>query len=293
LKKRLIDQPNARKVHTCVSSRLGGVAFLPSIVIAICVSAAVATYFNPWLWVSMVTPQFMLGFCACMMIYFIGMADDLADVRYRVKFVFQIASALLIILSGIWIDNLHGVLGVGQIPPLLGIPMTIFLIVFVVNALNLIDGIDGLASGLSILAVLVFGILFIVNGCAICALISLATLGALLAFFYYNMYGVTKKHYKIFMGDAGALTIGFVLSVLSIKLCQSNAALSEDQMLRQFIFAYSMLMVPCLDVVRVVLHRYRAKQPLFEPDKSHIHHKFMALGLPLSMLYLATCLTST
>lgn len=277
IKKRLIDTPNGRKVHTCVSSRLGGVAFLPSIVFAIVISVTTFSLFDSSIWSQIITIKSILCICACNILYLVGVADDIANVRYRSKFNFQIVAAILIIVSGCRIDNLYGILGIYQIPYWAGVSLTILLIVFIINSLNLIDGIDGLASGLSIIATLILGLFFIYDGQAASAILSFSALGTLIAFFRFNVLGVSNKKYKIFMGDAGSLTMGAILSILAITLCQQRYTPESNNTI-QFIIAYSLLLVPCFDVVRVVLHRYRKNKPLFSPDKNHIHHKFLALG---------------
>lgn len=278
IRKHLIDQPNARKVHTCVSSRLGGVAFFPAIFFAIGVTVSIFSRFDANVLEYFMTASFIMVMCACILLYLIGIADDVVGVSWRFKFVFQIIAAGLITLSGTWVNNLYGICGVWEIPAWLGIPLTLFLIVFVINAVNLIDGIDGLASGLSGVALLFLGALFLHEGQETSALLAFTTLGALIPFFYYNVFGIAQKRYKIFMGDTGALVIGLILSVLAVKFA-SLVQNEETELAYPFIVvAFSVLLVPCLDVVRVVLHRYRAGKPLFLPDKNHIHHKFLALG---------------
>jgi len=278
IRKHLIDQPNARKVHTCVSSRLGGVAFFPAIFFAIGVSVSMFSRFDANVVEHFMTVGFIMVMCACILLYLIGIADDVVGVSWRIKFVFQIMAAGLITLSGTWMSNLYGICGVWEIPVWVGVPLTIFLIVFVINAVNLIDGIDGLASGLSCVALLFLGVLFFYEGRETSSLLAFTTLGTLMPFFYYNVFGIAKKRYKIFMGDTGSLVIGLILSILAVKF--ACLVRQEDGELTYpfIVVAFSVLLVPCFDVIRVVLHRYRAGKPLFLPDKNHIHHKFLALG---------------
>ena len=224
------------------------------------------------------TAGFIMVMCACILLYLIGIADDVVGVSWRIKFVFQIIAAGLITLSGTWVNNLYGICGVWEIPAWVGIPLTIFLIVFVINAVNLIDGIDGLASGLSCVALLFLGVLFLYEGKETSSLLAFTTLGALIPFFYYNVFGIAKKRYKIFMGDTGALVIGLILSILAVKFACLIKKEGVELTYPFIVVAFSVLLVPGFDVIRVVLHRYRAGKPLFLPDKNHIHHKFLALG---------------
>lgn len=278
IRKHLIDQPNARKVHTCVSSRLGGVAFFPAIFFAIGVTVSVFSRFDTNVMENFMTASFIMVMCACVLLYLIGIADDVVGVSWRIKFVFQIMAAGLVTLSGTWVNNLYGICGIWEISAWVGVPLTIFLIVFVINAVNLIDGIDGLASGLSCVALLLLGILFLYEGKETSSLLAFTTLGALIPFFYYNVFGIAKKRYKIFMGDTGALVIGLILSILTVKFACLVRKEGVEMAYPFIVVSFSVLLVPGFDVIRVVLHRYRMGQPLFLPDKNHIHHKFLALG---------------
>lgn len=276
IRKHLIDQPNARKVHTCVSSRLGGVAFFPAIFFAIGVTVSVFSRFDTNVMENFMTASFIM--VMCVLLYLIGIADDVVGVSWRIKFVFQIMAAGLVTLSGTWVNNLYGICGIWEISAWVGVPLTIFLIVFVINAVNLIDGIDGLASGLSCVALLFLGILFLYEGKETSSLLAFTTLGALIPFFYYNVFGIAKKRYKIFMGDTGALVIGLILSILTVKFACLVRKEGVEMAYPFIVVSFSVLLVPGFDVIRVVLHRYRMGQPLFLPDKNHIHHKFLALG---------------
>ena len=278
IRKHLIDQPNARKVHTCVSSRLGGVAFFPAIFFAIGVTVSVFSRFDTNVMENFMTASFIMVMCACVLLYLIGIADDVVGVSWRIKFVFQIMAAGLVTLSGTWVNNLYGICGIWEISAWVGVPLTIFLIVFVINAVNLIDGIDGLASGLSCVALLFLGILFLYEGKETSSLLAFTTLGALIPFFYDNVFGIAKKRYKIFMGDTGALVIGLILSILTVKFACLVRKEGVEMAYPFIVVSFSVLLVPGFDVIRVVLHRYRMGQPLFLPDKNHIHHKFLALG---------------
>lgn len=185
--------------------------------------------------------------------------------KLAIKFVFQIIAAGLITLSGTWVNNLYGICGVWEISALVGVPLTIFLIVFVINAVNLIDGIDGLASGLSCVALLFLGVLFLYEGKETSSLLAFTTLGALIPFFYYNVFGIAKKRYKIFMGDTGALVIGLILSILAVKFACLIKKEGVELTYPFIVVAFSVLLVPGFDVIRVVLHRYRAGNLLFLP----------------------------
>lgn len=145
------------------------------------------------------------------------------------------------------------------------------------NAINLIDGIDGLASGLSSVALLSYGYSFFLSQQYGFAMFAIATFGVLVPFFYYNVFGNAEKGKKIFMGDTGSLTIGIIISILAIKLYNSHETYIDNY--DPFALAFSPLIIPCFDVVRVFIHRTRLKMNPFKPDKSHIHHKLLAIGM--------------
>ena len=158
--------------------------------------------------------------------------------------------------------------GVATLPYRFGAPLSIFFVVFIVNSINLIDGIDGLASGLSSVAFLSYVFAFFYLGEFFYAMM----------FFYFNVFGDSNKRKKIFMGDTGSLTIGILLSFFSIEL-SSYCSISEIPDINFFIVAFSPLVVPCFDVVRVFILRVRNGKHPFKPDRSHIHHKLLNLGI--------------
>ncbi|MFR9579798.1 MAG: MraY family glycosyltransferase, partial [Rikenellaceae bacterium] len=192
----------------------------------------------------------------------------------------QVIAAIFITYSGTYFTTLNGIFGVYDIPLFIGLPLTIFFLVFVTNAINLIDGLDGLSSSLSIMALVTYGVIFYINGELTDAIVVCAMLGALMPFCYNNIYGVRRRgRCKIFMGDTGALVVGAVLGFLAIKLWEMGARGGFDERHHiTAVLAYSVLIIPCFDVVRIVIHRFRDHKPLFLPDKNHIHHKFLALG---------------
>ena len=278
-RKNLFDDIDPRKIHKGAVPRLGGIAFFPAILFSILIVMGLCFKFYSTD-ASLLAGKDISGLCfigcAIIILYLIGMADDLIGLKYRAKFGSQILSGLLIVAGGIYIDNLHGFLWVYMMPMWAAVVLTVLLTVFITNAINLIDGIDGLASGLSAIACVFYGLVLTKAGCHIYAMLAYATLGALVPFFYYNVFGNAKKHSKIFMGDTGALTIGLILSVLSIRITQIDDA---EFPTNSAVLAFAPLLIPCLDVVRVYIHRIKAHRNPFLPDKTHIHHKLLALGM--------------
>lgn len=280
LRKKLFDMPSERKVHKRAIPRLGGVSFFPTILLSSCGVFALRIlmgYDVPALRAVYLLPECLFLVCGMTLLYLTGIADDLVGVRYRQKFVIQIICASFFPLAGLWTNNFYGLFGLYALPAWIGMPFTVLLVVFVTNAINLIDGIDGLASGLSSVALLVFGFLFMQKELWTYSMLAFATFGVLVPFFYYNVFGSAERARKIFMGDTGSLTLGYVLSFLAIKYSQYNPDVTPYTE-GAFVIAFSTLIVPAFDVIRVVMVRVRSGKSPFEPDKNHIHHKFLAMG---------------
>lgn len=277
-RKNLYDIPNARKIHKSLVPRLGGISFLPSIMITFIVMLIICTYSNEQLiMVSVGSAGFMLG---AVILYLIGILDDLIGLKAKTKLIAQIAAASLLPFTGLYINNLYGLFGIYEIPYYIGVPLTILIIVFIDNAINMIDGIDGLASGLSLLALLGFLAYFVYYNVFISSYCILVTglIGTLIAFMYFNIYGKTENNNKLFMGDSGSLTLGFSLGFLAIKCAMNNTATWPNRP-ESIIIPMSLLFVPAVDLVRVTLYRICHHLPLSMADKNHIHHKLIQAGL--------------
>ena len=279
-RKKLFDIPDERKVHSGIIPRLGGISFVPTILFSLAFTTGLRYligYEIPINRLHFIIPEFYFLICGLTLLYLSGIKDELVGLRYRSKFVIQIIAASLIPLSGLWINNLYGLFGIDELTPWLGIPFTILLTVFIVNAINLIDGIDGLASGLSSISLLTLGSLYLYYDQWIYAMLAFSTLGVLLPFFYYNVFGKVNRCKKIFMGDTGSLTLGYILAFLAIAYTNNN---SERVPYTEgaIVVAFSTLIVPMFDVIRVVLVRARNHKGLFRADRNHIHHKFLDMG---------------
>ncbi len=293
-RKKLFDEQDERKIHHSTVPRLGGIAFAP--VILFCISFLLfvsLVYGDTRLLADVKGNVLQLSAIACSLIlmYLIGIADDLIGVKYRAKFVFQIACGLLFIAAGIYLSDLQGMLFLYEIPKWVAYPLSVILFVFIVNAINLIDGIDGLASGLSGVALFFYGVLFLYFEDYTFSLIAFSTLGTVVPFFYYNVFGKVEKQQKIFMGDTGSLTIGTILCFLSIRLANTGAC--GESCCHPLVLAFAPLLVPCMDVVRVFFHRIRNGKSPFLPDQNHIHHKLLKLGMTQRVAMITILLSST
>ena len=275
-KKRLFDMPDGRKVHQIPVPRLGGISFFPVILIVLCFILGVRFYCGYPI-ENLPANEFLFFAVGGMMLFLIGVADDLVGVGYRYKFLVQILAAFLIVWPGERFNTLGGLFGINELPKFLGVLFTLFVVVYITNAINLIDGIDGLASGLSCISLFVLGLICMVEGDELYALLAFSTFGVIVPFWFYNVFGNAKKGHKLFMGDTGSLILGYIISSLVIHLSRVDSA--EVAGHSNMVLAFSTLIVPLFDVVRVVMHRLREKKNPFLPDKNHFHHKLLRTGL--------------
>lgn len=279
-KKNLFDEIDERKVHTKQIPRLGGVSFPLIVILTLLLVTGVRYVYgngvdqpdtiNVFL-------EFTFLICGMMLLFMVGIADDLIGVGYRSKLVTQILAACFFPVSGLYISNLGGLFNIYEISPYIGMPLTVFFVVYVTNAINLIDGIDGLASGIAGIALTVAGVFFLVEGVWMYALLSFIVLGLLIPFFHFNVFGNPDRCQKLFMGDTGSLTLGYLISFLMIHFCTviPGTEVVADKSI--IIVMISAMIVPCFDVIRVVLVRLRNKKSPFQPDRNHIHHKFLLI----------------
>lgn len=290
-RKRLFDPIDKRKVHQSIIPRLGGVAFAPVQCCLITLSIVLFYKFNLinnlHLDGEEILPMFLMLTTGLVILFLVGIADDLIGVSYKFKFVAQLLAALLFPLSGLWINDMYGVLFITYLPAWVGMPLTVFVVILIINAVNLIDGIDGLCSGLIMVSSLILGVLFAIEGAWFHAIFAFVTTGLLVSFFYYNVFGVSDKRRKIFMGDTGSLTLGYSIAFLAISFSMNNQGI-KPFFEGAIVSAFTTLMVPVLDVARVMWVRYRNGKSVFEADRNHIHHKFLDLGIShrVTMIYI-------
>jgi UDP-GlcNAc:undecaprenyl-phosphate GlcNAc-1-phosphate transferase len=248
-----VDKPNQRKVHMKVMPRLGGLAIYISFIAGVLLFQPDSSHSLP----------ILLG---SLIIVITGMVDDVRELSPRVKLIGQLAAALVVVLSGIHVEFINLPFG-GQLEfGIFSIPLTILWIVGVTNAINLIDGLDGLAAGVSSIALLTISGMAIIMGDAYVTVLGLILMASTIAFLFYNFYPA-----KIFMGDTGALFLGYMISVLSLLGFKNVTFIS-------LIIPALILGVPISDTFFAIIRRLVHKQPLSAPDKSHLHHCLLRLG---------------
>ena len=262
----LFDKPNARSSTNKTIPTLGGIAIFFSFVFV----TTIGLHGNE-------LPEWPYILVAIMLIFFVGLKDDIVSLTPLMKIIAQIiAAGILIFLAEIRFTNLHGLLGITEIGMVPSILITGFTFVVIINAFNLMDGIDGLASGLSILISLVFGSWFLVSGHFEYAMICFSLIGAITGFFYFNVYG---KEHKIFMGDTGSLLLGTIITILVIRFNEFNIDQTQPYAISSApVISFGILSYPLIDTVRVMAIRIKHGRSPFIADRNHLHHRLLALG---------------
>lgn len=263
--KKLFDEPDERKVHKAVIPTLGGLGIFAGFIIATLMGVPGG-----------VSTELQYFMAAVMVIFFLGIKDDILVLSASKKFIGQlIAAGIIIKFGGIQINNMHGFLGINEIPHIASIVLTSFTIIVITNSFNLIDGIDGLAGALGLVTSLVFGLYFYFTGQLMYSVMALALTGSLIAFLIYNFSPA-----KIFMGDTGSLLIGLLNSIFAIKfIAIASDPLSGLPLASAPAIGFAILIVPLFDTLRVFSLRIFKRRSPFSPDRNHIHHFLLDLGL--------------
>ena len=216
------------------------------------------------------------------------MKDDIIILPASKKMAGQlIAAAILIKFGSTYISDMQGFLGIHQIPNVASIVLSAFTIIVITNSFNLIDGVDGLAGSLGVLTSMIFGIYFYQTGHLAFAVLSFSMIGALLAFLIYNFSPA-----KIFMGDTGSLLLGLSNAFLAIKFINVAATPNATvQISAAPAIAFAILMMPLFDTLRLFTLRILQRRSPFSPDRNHLHHLFLEIGLShrsTTLIYVAS-----
>jgi len=263
--KHLYDEPNERRIHKVVIPNLGGVAIFIGISIATLLSLHQFEFI-----------EFRYIQASLIILFFIGIKDDILIISARKKFIAQIICALILIIpGGIRFTNLHGILGLYEINYISSVLITLLAIVSIINATNLVDGIDGLAASIGIFSSIIFGIKFLITSNDDYAILCCAITGSLLAFLWFNVYGSTNK---IFLGDTGSLILGLLIAVMVIQYNQFALATTPQEISFSPVFSLAILATPLADMIRVFAIRIHKGKSPFAPDMNHIHHRLLKLG---------------
>ncbi|MED1204361.1 glycosyltransferase family 4 protein [Heyndrickxia acidicola] len=250
------DKPNQRKVHQTIMPRMGGFAIFLSFIIGFLILRPEGDHAQPL--------PIILG---SLIIVGLGILDDIIELSAKIKFVGQLAAALIVVFWGGAEAQFINLPFGGQIQfGYLSIPLTVFWIVGVTNAINLIDGLDGLAAGVSSIALITISAMALIMGNVFAATMGAIVLMSTLGFLIYNFHPA-----KIFMGDAGSLFLGFMIAVLSLLGFKNITVIS-------LIIPVIILGVPLSDTFFAIIRRVSNNQPIYAPDKSHLHHCLLRIG---------------
>lgn len=264
--------------------RLGGSVLLPCVFIGVTSSMIIMSEGGD-MSQSIKTTTLILG-TGVMLVYLIGLFDDLFGISKKYRFAIQILSAATLPLCDLYLNNLYGFCGIEFLPIYLSVLLTILVVVLVVNAVNIIDGIDGLLSIFAMLCLTCFGVCFANSGNQIYCIITASMIGAIIVFFCYNMFGTLERKTKTYIGDSGSMMIGFSLAYLALKFVIAEDKSTFDALERMLI-CFSLLFVPCIDLVRVFFERILQADMPFSSDQRHLHHLFIKTGIFERMTLLA------
>ncbi|WP_462252964.1 glycosyltransferase family 4 protein [Ekhidna sp.] len=258
----LLDRPDKRKIHSVSTPSLGGIGIFAGIILALLISISFS---------DLASQKYFLG--GIILIFLLGVRDDLSSLLAQHKLVVQIfASFLVVFFGGIKIEGFNGLFGVESFPWILDELFTIFVIVVMTNAFNLIDGIDGLAGSIALVISAFLGWAAFQSGSMIEASIAFSISGAALGFLLYNWYPS-----KIFMGDTGSMVFGFMLTALMINFLTTPSPPSVIE--SPVATSLSLFVIPVYDTLRVFLIRFFTGRHPLAPDRNHIHHVLLKLGL--------------
>jgi len=265
--KHLLDEPEERSSHQTNIPILGGLAIFAGFIL------------SSNLWVS---PELLPGFqhiiAATVILFFVGIKDDILVTAPFTKLTGQVIAALVIVMLGdIRFTSLHGFFGIEEINLFWSFVISILTIIAIINGFNFIDGIDGLSASIGIITLGAFGYWFLIAGEYQYVILAVAMAGALFAFFIYNVFGEKNK---IFMGDTGSLIIGLLLSVMVIHFNELNIDKSKVYAIYPApAVSFGVLIIPLFDTLRVFFIRLFTGKSLHEADKNHLHHQLLEIGL--------------
>lgn len=263
--KHIFDEPSeARKIHKTKTPNLGGVAIAGTIILVACLFINTAF-----------VPSFQYAFFSLLILLITGVYDDLLGISALKKLAMQMIAACVVVFFGYRFTGFYNFLGWHEMSYWISILTSVFFITFVINAFNLIDGINCLAGSIGWLASACFAFYFRQTGDTTFELLAVVLCGCLTGFLRFN-----KTPAKIFMGDTGAMLIGFLVSLFSIRLLNESQSASSVVTTPQIVnIVAALLFIPVYDTVRVFTLRIAFSKPPFKADRNHIHHRLIDLGL--------------
>ncbi len=265
--KGIVDNPDARKLQRVPVPVLGGIAVFFGIVVGLCFFKTMLSF----------TSLFAVLTAMIVMLY-LGTIDDILNLSPYLRLAVEVIVMMLLIYGTHFsICNFQGLWGIGLLPTIFSVPLSIIAMVGIINAINMIDGVDGMVSGFCIVAFTLFGVIFFCEHEYSFAALAAVSVGALIPFFVHNVFGHGTK---MFIGDGGTMMVGTILASMVIAICKYRVDYENLITSRFSVIAFSLavLAVPVFDTLRVMIYRIsRGKSP-FHPDKNHMHHIFIELG---------------
>ena len=264
--KKIVDNPDARKLHRLPVPVMGGVAVYAGI-LAGCFTMTFLVEGAGISWSIMAVTAMTL----------MGVRDDIKELSAVLRFFAQFAIVGAYIgFTGYYIGDFYGFLGIHVISPWLGIPLSLVAGVGIINAINMIDGVDGYSSGYGVMACASFAILFISVGQPVWSCLAVITASALIPFFFHNVFGAKSK---MFIGDGGTMMLGFLMTIFVLgAFSLRRAPQLEEEGVGMIAMTLAVLCIPVFDTLRVMTARIVRGHSPFRPDKSHLHHLFIDMG---------------
>ena len=262
----VVDNPDARKIHRKPIPVMGGVVIYAGIFVGCLVMS---------LLIPGASIKWSLMALTTMMV--LGVWDDIKNLSAVLRFILQFCIVgAYIALTGHYIGNFYGILGIHEISLWVGIPLSLVTGVGIINAINMIDGIDGYSSGYGIMACSCFAVLFFIVHQSVWTSLAVIVASALIPFFMHNVFGVKSK---MFIGDGGTMMIGFIMTIFVMgTFSLQRGPQLEAQGMGLAAFTLAVLCIPVFDTLRVMTVRVLRGRSPFRPDKSHLHHLFIDMG---------------
>ena len=255
LRNNYIDKINNRSSHSSIATRSGGFSIFLSLFL-------ISVYFYI---TGFEIYQFSL-LVPLSITMIIGLYDDINGVDFKLKFIFQIIAAKIIIDNGLIIDNLHGFGGVYEISRITAQLLTVLVIVAIINSINFIDGVDGLAITNVIL--FICGFEFFALEQTSYSNLSIILIASIIPLYYFNF----RKKNKVFLGDSGSLFLGGIIGIYVIRILTNDYIIKLEYDIHKILFVISILFYPIIDIIRIFFLRLLKGTSPFRPDKNHIHH---------------------
>lgn len=266
-----IDYPSARRVNMLPIPRMGGVAIFGGILAALAVAGFGVYAFgwvDPFIDYNGIEVNYWGVLLGTVLIFLVGAVDDVVDLNPKAKMLGQIVAACVVAGSGLLFSSIHNPFGEGYIEfGWVAYPLTVFYLVAFANVINLIDGLDGLAAGITGISAITILLFAVLTGRFDAALFSVILVGVCAGFLKSNFFPAS-----IFMGDSGALLLGFLLGVISLF------AVARSALFVSLLVPILAAGVPILDTFFAIVRRKREHRPIDEADKGHIHHRLMRAG---------------